>query len=334
MGMCGESRRPRRQRRWTSLTCMDSSFLLLPRAGHPWRGYFVMWLTKDALRPRSDAGRGRRSGGEEDAVRPGVFRWGIDSGGAAMRGAAVLRLHRRPAHGRKTQLGPGWIPSKVGKLQGVKRRACSERQTRRMLRRLSCNISRKPAHVEAAARLRVSHAAGMRSRSKRQTHSDRLVEDEAQGALRPSCPADEAINPNRQTGSQRKERSTQTVRRVSSGRSDQLQSLNGCPAGEGLITPTAGLDRGRRTSVNFVVSARAASCGEPGQVRFGSIPSWATGGERIILQSDPCDRDRAPRFLWSETLVKSLTVQSLSPFPAPQKRACKTPQANCRQIVH
>ena len=56
----------------------------------------------------------------------------------------------------------------------------------------------------------------------------------AQGALRPSCPADEAINPKRRTIAQRKERSTPTVRRVSSGRSDQLQSLNGCPTGEGL----------------------------------------------------------------------------------------------------
>ena len=188
----------------------------------------------------------------------------------------------------------------------------------------------------------------MRSRSKRQTHFDRPSEDEAQDALCPWVQRTGAINPNRQTGVQRMERSTPirqtnaqrvkrstpTVRRMSSDGSDQLQSPDGCPAGEGLVTPTAGLDRGRRTSVNSVVSARAASCGEPGQVRFGSIPSWATGGERIILQSDPCNRDRAPRFLWSETLVKSLTVQSLSPFPAPQKRACKTPQANCRQIVH
>ena len=86
----------------------------------------------------------------------------------------------------------------------------------------------------------------MRSRSKRQTHFDRLVEAGAQGALRPSCPTARAITPNRQTSAQRVKRSTPTARQVSSGRSDQLQSLNGCPTGEGLITPTAGLDRGRR----------------------------------------------------------------------------------------
>ena len=63
-----------------------------------------------------------------------------------------------------------------------------------------------------------------------------------------------------------------TGRLVPNGRSDQPRPLggcpvteainfqppDGCPTGEGLITPTAGLDRGRRTSVNSVVSARAA----------------------------------------------------------------------------
>ena len=58
----------------------------------------------------------------------------------------------------------------------------------------------------------------MRSLSKRQTRFDRLVEDGAQGALRPSCPTDEAINPNRQAGVQRKKRSTPIAERVSSGR--------------------------------------------------------------------------------------------------------------------
>ena len=113
--MCCESRRPRRQRRWTSLTCMDSSFLLLTRAGHPWRELFVMGqvgagpvCNKQAHSARGrmpDAGDG--VGVEEDAARPRVIRRGIDFGGAATKGAAGLRPHRRPAHGRKTQLAQG-----------------------------------------------------------------------------------------------------------------------------------------------------------------------------------------------------------------------------------
>ena len=71
----------------------------------------------------------------------------------------------------------------------------------------------------------------MRSRSKRQTHFDRLVEDGAQRAVRPSCPASEAINLNRQTGVQRE---------------------------KGLSLQPPDVDRGRRTGVNSVVSIRAA----------------------------------------------------------------------------
>ena len=115
----------------------------------------------------------------------------------------------------------------------------------------------RPARVEAAARLRVSHAAGMLNRSGRKTHSDRLGEDEAQKALHPQSPAGEAINFSRQTGVQREKRSTPAARTVSSGRSDQLQPPDWCPAGEGLITPTAG--RGPRTKgLSLRPSARAA----------------------------------------------------------------------------
>ena len=68
-------------------------------------------------------------------------------------------------------------------------------------------------------------------------------------------------------------RSTPTGRLVPNGRSDQPRPSGGCPAAEAINfnrrtgvqrekdqrqTPTAGLDRGRRTSVNSVVSARAA----------------------------------------------------------------------------
>ena len=105
---------------------------------------------------------------------------------------------------------------------------------------------------------------------------------------------------------------------VSNGESDRLptpdrcpateainfQPPDGCPTGEGLITPTAGLDRGRgaRSTPSFRPALLAK---DQRQLRFGSIPSWATGGERIILRSCPCNRDHAPRFLWSETLEKA-----------------------------
>ena len=102
---------------------------------------------------------------------------------------------------------------------------------------------------------------------------------------------------------QRRERSTPNARPVSSDGSDQLQSLNGCPPGEGLITPTAGLDRGRRAK--STPSSLPALPAKGLSLRFSSIPSWATGGERIILRSCPCNRDHAPRFLWSETLEKA-----------------------------
>ena len=206
-------------------------------------------LTLDALRPRSDAGRGRRSGGwEKTQLAQGGYR----QGGTATRGAAVLRLHRRPAHeGRRSM--PKVRSVRVGR-KAARREAASllRMADRRMVRRLPCNIGRKPAHVEAAA-LAVSqpcrgHEAGRGDRPvcNRQAHSDRLVEDGAQRAVRPSCPAEEAINLNHQTGVQRPKRST-PIRRTGVQREKAL----------GQLQP-AGLDRGRRTGVNSVLSARAA----------------------------------------------------------------------------
>ena len=61
---------------------------------HPWRRSCAMGLTSDALRPRSDAGRGRRSGDEEDAARPGSTH-----GNRLRRAAATRGL-------KKTQPGP------------------------------------------------------------------------------------------------------------------------------------------------------------------------------------------------------------------------------------
>ena len=119
-------------------------------------------LTLDALRPRSDAGRGRRSGGErrrrsaqgdslgnrlrgncyegsgcpttssqasaweKDAACPGCV--ASELGEAARGEAAGPRCDRRPTHDRRRSSAQGeqrpW-----GKLRSVKRPACFQRQT-------------------------------------------------------------------------------------------------------------------------------------------------------------------------------------------------------------
>ena len=168
---------------------------------------------------------------------------------------------------------------------------------------------RRPARVEAAARLCVSRAAGMLNRPGRKTHSDRLGEDEAQKALHPQSPAGEAINHSRQTSVQREKRSTPTTGR--------------CPTSEG---PTSNSNRRTWTedegpTSNSVVSARAA-CGELRQIRSGSSSLVGDLPEsESSVRSDPGNKDRAPRFLWSETLVESQTVQTLLPHQRPDVKA-------------
>ena len=151
---------------------------------------------------------------------------------------------------------------------------------------------------------RVSHAAGMSNRPGRQTHSDRLAEDEALERV-PS--------------------------HVSSGGSDQLQPPDGCPAGEGITTPTA--ERGPRTKgySNSVDSARAA-CGELSQIRSGSSSLVGDhSGERIIRQIRPGLRDHAPRFLWLETLEKAKQCVHYYRTGGPAVRSCKSPREKCSQ---
>ncbi len=225
--------------------------------------------------------------------------------------AAVLRLHRRPAHGRKAQLAQGgyrqWGSCETGSGQPA--------------------FIGRPAHVEAAARLRVSHAA---------------EHEEPAGVTNLSATG--RRTPTDQVKTRRKGRAPS---RQSNGESDRLptpdrcpateainsQPPDGCPTGEGLITPTAGLDRGRRAKPT--PSFRPAlPAKDQRQLRFGSIPSWATGGERIILRSCPCNRDHAPRFLWSETLEKAKQRSHYHPARHRDERACRPPSADCGQSVH
>ena len=180
----------------------------------------------------------------------------------------------------------------------------------------------------------------MRSRSKRQTCLQQA------GALRPTdggrsaesgpsqlpgggsdplrppdqCPATEAINLNRQTGVQRPKRST-PIRQTGVQREKGLS----------LQPPDWTEDEGPGSTPSF---RSALPAKDQRQLRFSSIPSWETGGERIILRSCPCNRDHAPRVSMVGNLGKSQTVLSLSRPQAPQKRACGAPFEDCRQIVH
>ena len=176
----------------------------------------------------------------------------------------------------------------------------------------------------------------MRSRSGRQTHSDRPSEDEAQGALRPMCPAEGAINPNRQTSARRKERSTPSAGRVSSDRSNQLQLAGQVSSGRRtnvkLQPPDWTEDEGPASTPSFRPALPAK---DQRQLRIGSNSLVVDhSGERIILRSYPCNRDHAPRVSMVGNLGKSLTMQSLSRLGDRQKRACGAPFQNRRQIVH
>ena len=161
----------------------------------------------------------------------------------------------------------------------------------------------------------------MRSLSKRQTHFDRLVEDGAQGALRPSCPADEAINPNRQTGSQRMKRSTPIAGRVSSGRRTNVK----------LQPPD--LDRGRRATSNPPVRS-ALPAKDQRQLRFSSSTLVGDRGRANHPPVVPVQQGSRTQVSMVGNLGKSLTVQSLSTSRDRQKRACEAPLQDCRQIVH
>ena len=120
---------------------------------------------------------------------------------------------------------------------------------------------------------------------------------------------------------------------VPSDGSDQLQSLNGCPTGEGLITPTAGLDRGRRTSVNSVVSARAA-CEGPASTPLRQHSLVGDRGRANHPPVMPVQQGPRTQVSMVGNLGESQTAQSLSPGPAPGERACRPPSADCRQSVH
>ena len=125
--------------------------------------------------------------------------------------------------------------------------------------------------------LRVSRAAGMKSQSKRKTHSDQLAEDGAHPVLRPQCPADEAINPNRQTGARRMKRSTPLAGQVFSGRRTnvKLQPPDWTEDEGPVSTPSFRL---MLLAESYVESAAAAfPRGRPGESESSSGRTRATG---------------------------------------------------------
>ena len=110
---------------------------------------------------------------------------------------------------------------------------------------------------------------------------------------------------------------------MSSEGSDQLQSPDGCPTGEGLITPTAGLDRGRRTSVNSVVSARAA-CEGPASTPLQQHSLVGDRGRANHPPVMPVQQGSRTQVSMVGNLGKSLTAHSLSSARA-RKRGPATP---------
>ena len=218
---------------------------------------------------------------EKDAACPGCV--ASELGKAARREAAGPRCDRRPTHERRRSSAQGeqrpW-----GKLRSVKRPACFQRQTGACR---SCGLAvSQPCrgHEEPVGAQDLS-ATGRRTPTDqvRTKHRARSV-----------------------PGVQRQERSTPTARLMSSGvkrstptrrtgvqrAKDQRQLRPQDRTEDGELRQIRRFDPRclRRTNVN---SASAA------------VPSWETGGERIILRSYPCNRDHAPRFLWSETLEKA-----------------------------
>ena len=184
----------------------------------------IACLTMDTLRPRSDAkcgsgewlvpglpaSRTQRGQGRRRRSSARVFSVGIDCWELLRSEAAVLRGGHRTARWRKTQLGPGYIASGLGKLRG--REAASLRR------------DRKPARVEAAVR----HS---------QLHRRHERPVEATDALRPGCRGRDAGRTS--TQALRTKRRTHSGPGVQREKGLSLQPLDEA-ANEGLITPSIG----------------------------------------------------------------------------------------------
>ena len=219
---------------------------------------------------------------EKDAARPGCV--ASELGEAARGEAAGPRCDRRPTHDRRRSSAQGeqrpW-----GKLRSVKRPACFQRQTGACR---SCGLAvSQPCrgHEEPVGATDLSSTG-------RRTPTDQVRTKHRARSV---------------PGVQRQERSTPTARLMSSGmkRSTPTRRTGVQRAKDQRQTPTAGLGPRTESYVKSAGSIRAACEGPTSNSASAAVPSWETGGERIILRSYPCNRDHAPRFLWSETLEKA-----------------------------
>ena len=138
----------------------------------------------------------------------------------------------------------------------------------------------------------------MWNRPGRKTHSDRLVQDETQDAVRPRCPTDEAINPNRKTRCPAGEAINSNRKTSAQREKDQRQ----------LQPPD--VDRGRRTRVNSVDSARAACEGPTSNSAVAAFP-------RGRLYGLPVQQGSRTQVSMVGNLGKSLTTHPLLPHPEP-----------------
>ncbi len=160
-----------------------------------------------------------------------------------------------------------------GKLRDVKRPACFSVADRRV--------------SKLRPWLSVSHATGMRNRSERKTHPTSLLGKKRRERSVPRCPADEAINLSHRTNAQRMERSTPARRTGVLRVKDQRQTS---PDGRGPRTK----DQCQTPSIRPALVAK-----DQRQLRSGQHS--LVGDSKV----NPCNRDHAPRFLWSETLEKA-----------------------------
>ena len=175
------------------------------------------------------------------------------------------------------------------------RPACNAVADRRMLNlRPSCASYAAGMKNPSKRSTRLQQAGALRPKGpwpKHLTYLDHGVETEAQRALRPRCPAGEAINSNRQTGVQRK-------------KGLSLQPPDWCPKGEGLITPTH-WTRPRTKGLSLRPSARAA-CEGLNHFALAAFPRGRPCGTTLA-------EGLTSRFLGRETLEKPDNDLSITP---------------------